>query len=206
VQYVPHAFGWKAANLPFCFWLRSRRRDSVWIMFHEVAYPRGTAYSLAENVLAFVTRWMAAIAARRAERIFVSIPGWRPLVASAVGTTVPLEWLPIPNSVPVVDDGTGCRYGSGCRKATPSSDTLAYGRLIRSMLRSGCRSPGRDRLPGAAARPRRRPFKDELIAAHSGLPAASTTAAGVRRLVAARQRMRPMLQPYPDGVSSRRTS
>src|ERR1700689_3287382 len=72
VQYVPHAFGWKAANVPFCLWLRSRRRDSLWIMFHEVAYPRGAGYSLAENVLSVVTRWMAAVAGRAAQRIFIS--------------------------------------------------------------------------------------------------------------------------------------
>ncbi len=25
IQYVPHAYGYKAMNLPFCLWLRSRR-------------------------------------------------------------------------------------------------------------------------------------------------------------------------------------
>ena len=39
IQYVPHAFGWKAANVPLCLWLQSRRRDSVWVMFHEIAFP-----------------------------------------------------------------------------------------------------------------------------------------------------------------------
>src|SRR6187401_3142136 len=34
VQYVPHAFGWKAANVLFCLWLRARRRDGIWVMFH----------------------------------------------------------------------------------------------------------------------------------------------------------------------------
>src|SRR4029077_1505112 len=61
VQYVPHAFGWKAANAPFCLWLWSRRRDGIWVMFHEVAYPSGAGYSLAEQVLAFVTGKMAAL-------------------------------------------------------------------------------------------------------------------------------------------------
>src|SRR5207247_3483550 len=39
VQYVPHAFGWKAANVPFCLWLRARRRDPVWVMVHVVLMP-----------------------------------------------------------------------------------------------------------------------------------------------------------------------
>ena len=28
VQYVPHAFGWKAMNVPFCLWLRARRTSA----------------------------------------------------------------------------------------------------------------------------------------------------------------------------------
>jgi glycosyltransferase involved in cell wall biosynthesis len=211
VQYVPHAFGWKAANLPFCFWLRSRRRDSVWIMFHEVAYPHGTAYSLAENMLALVTRWMAAIAGRHAERIFVSIPDWRPLVESAIGKTVPLEWLPIPTSVPVADDPAGvAAVRSRVAEGHPIVGHLGtYGRLIRPMLRrllpallgaTACRvlllGRGGDR------------FKDELIAKHPELAGridapGELPADDLSRHVSACDLM---VQPYPDGVSSRRTS
>jgi glycosyltransferase involved in cell wall biosynthesis len=211
VQYVPHAFGWKAANLPFCFWLRSRRRDSVWIMFHEVAYPHGMAYSLAENVLALVTRWMAAIAGRHAERIFVSIPDWRPLVESAIGKKVPLEWLPIPTSVAVIDDVAGvAAVRSRMAQGHPIVGHLGtYGRLIRPMLRrvvpallgaTDCRvlllGRGGER------------FKDELIAAHPALAGridapGPLTADDLSRHVSACDLM---VQPYPDGVSSRRTS
>jgi glycosyltransferase involved in cell wall biosynthesis len=211
VQYVPHAFGWKAANLPFCFWLRSRRRDSVWIMFHEVAYPHGAAYSLAENVLALMTRWMVAIAGRHAERIFVSIPKWRPLIESAIGKTVPLEWLPIPTSVPVVDDAAGAAaVRSRVAHGHPIVGHLGtYGRLIRPMLRlalpallaaTDCRvlllGRGGDR------------FKNELIAAHPELARridapGPLTSEDLSRHVSACDLM---LQPYPDGVSSRRTS
>jgi len=40
VQYVPHAFGLKAMNLPFCYWLYARRRWNIDVMFHEVAFAR----------------------------------------------------------------------------------------------------------------------------------------------------------------------
>jgi len=59
VQYVPHAFGWKAANLPFCFWIRSRRRESIWVMFHEVAYPFDRDQTPLRNALAVLNRMMA---------------------------------------------------------------------------------------------------------------------------------------------------
>ena len=211
VQYVPHAFGWKAANLPFCFWLRSRRRDSLWIMFHEVAYPRGAEYTVAENVLSRVTRWMAAIAGRYAERIFIAIPGWRPVLESAVGKAVPLEWLPIPSSVRGADDAAGVAI---VRSRMAPGHLLVghlgtYGALIRPMLRSAlpalmaatdCRAVmlgrGGDR------------FRDELTGAHPEL-AGRIDAPGplapddLSRHVSACDLM---LQPYPDGVSSRRTS
>ena len=38
VQYVPHAFGLRAMNLPFCAWLyaHARRTGGADVMFHEV--------------------------------------------------------------------------------------------------------------------------------------------------------------------------
>ena len=183
----------------------------MWIMFHEVAYPHGAGYSLGENVLALVTRWMAAIAGRHAERIFVSIPGWRPLVESAVGKQVPIEWLPIPSSVPVADDGAGVAIvRSRMAQGHPLVGHFGtYGRLIRPMLRlalpafmavTDCRvlllGRGGDM------------FRDELTAEHPEI-AGRIDAPGplapddLSRHVSACDLM---LQPYPDGVSSRRTS
>src|SRR3954464_3715855 len=51
VQYVPQSFGWKGANVPFCLWLRSRRRDSIWIMFHEVMFCAGDDEGLLRQAL-----------------------------------------------------------------------------------------------------------------------------------------------------------
>jgi glycosyl transferase family 1 len=211
VQYVPHAFGWKAANVPFCLWLRSRRRDSLWIMFHEVAYPRGAGYSLAENALSVVTRWMAAIAGRAAQRIFVSIPAWRPLVESTIGSDVSIQWLPVPSSVPFVGDLAGTALVRSCiGQDHPLVGHLGtYGGLIRPMLRA-C-------LPALLATTDCRmlllgrggdEFRDELIRGHPELggrivaPGEQSPDALSRHVSACDV----MLQPYPDGISSRRTS
>ena len=45
VQYVPHAFGLKAMNLPFCLWLYShaRRNGGAVVIFHEVNLGFGRA-------------------------------------------------------------------------------------------------------------------------------------------------------------------
>jgi glycosyltransferase involved in cell wall biosynthesis len=211
VQYVPHAFGWKAANVPFCWWLRSRRRDSVWVMFHEVAYPTGSEYSARENALGTVTRWMASIVGRAAQRIFVSIPAWRPIVESLTGTCVPIEWLPVPSTISPVDDPVG----SSILRARISQDRSlvghlgTYGNLMRPLLEASlpglltttdCRLLLLGRQGGV--------LRDALLAAHPhftdriAAPGALTDADLSRHVAACDV----MLQPYPDGVSSRRTS
>jgi glycosyltransferase involved in cell wall biosynthesis len=211
VQYVPHAFGWKGANVPFCLWMRSRRRDSLWIMFHEVACPRGAGYSLAENALSVVTRWMAAIAGRAAQRIFVSIPAWQPLVQSIIGRDASIQWMPVPTSVPFIADRAGAALvRSRIGEDHPLVGHLGtYGGLIRPMLRA-C-------LPALLATTDCRilllgrggnQFRDELIRDHPKLggrivaPGEQSPEALSRHVSACDV----MLQPYPDGISSRRTS
>jgi glycosyltransferase involved in cell wall biosynthesis len=211
VQYVPHAFGWKAANVPFCLWLRSRRRDALWIMFHEVAYPRDAENSLAENALSVVTRWMAATAGRAAERIFVSIPAWQPLLESMIGTGRSIQWMPVPSNVPFVGDLAGTalvrsRVGQGHPLV---GHVGTYGRLIRPMLRA-C-------LPGLLATTdcrflllgrRGNEFRDELVADHPEL-GGRIVAPGEQSLDELSRHVSAcdvMLQPYPDGITSRRTS
>ena len=99
VQYVPHAFGWKAMNVPFCVWLfNRRRRERIWVMFHEVAYPISREQSLRHNTLGCVTRLMASLASRAAERCLVSTPAWSPLVEQK-GQRLPIEWLPVPSNL-----------------------------------------------------------------------------------------------------------
>jgi glycosyltransferase involved in cell wall biosynthesis len=211
VQYVPHAFGWKAANVPFCLWLRSRRRDALWIMFHEVAYPRGAEYSLAENALSVVTRWMAATAGRAAQRIFVSIPAWQPLLESMIGTGRSIQWMPVPSNVPFVGDLAGTalvrsRVGQGHPLV---GHVGTYGRLIRPML-TAC-------LPALLATTdcrflllgrRGNEFRDELFADHPEL-GGRIVAPGEQSLDELSRHVSAcdvMLQPYPDGITSRRTS
>src|SRR5271166_3646609 len=82
IQYVPHAFGWKAMNLPFVAWVlirRIRRRDDVRVMFHEVAFP-WVRQPLRYDVIAAIHRVMAAVMLRACARAYVATPGWLPLL------------------------------------------------------------------------------------------------------------------------------
>jgi glycosyltransferase involved in cell wall biosynthesis len=99
VQYVPHAFGWKAMNVPFCLWLWGRRQ-ALDVMFHEVAFPLSSDQPWKHNLLAVVNRGMASLLVRAAQRIFVSIPGWKPLLHRLASRFPEPRWLPIPSNLP----------------------------------------------------------------------------------------------------------
>ena len=211
VQYVPHAFGWKAANVPFALWLRSRRRDSVWIMFHEVAYPVGAGYGVGENLLGAITRRMAAIAGRAAERIFVSIPAWQPVVESLAGTRAPIVWLPVPSTISPVDDPAGSALvRSRVAQGRPVVGHLGtYGRLIRPMLEASLRALLSMTDCSVLLLGRQGDtFRDELMVRHPQfggriVAPGDLSDVDLSHYVSACD---VMLQPYPDGVSSRRTS
>jgi glycosyltransferase involved in cell wall biosynthesis len=211
VQYVPHAFGWKAANVPFCLWLRSRRKDGVWVMFHEVAYPFARGAGLMLNALAAVNRLMAMLVGSAAERAFVSIPAWRSGVGSVTHAGTPVMWLPVPSLIAVAGERQAsadirARYGQGHPLV---GHVGTYGDLIQPMLdsslpelagQSGCRIMLLGHNSDAACR--------ELVAKH---PALAGRAHGLGTLTpdALSHHVSAcdvMLQPYPDGISSRRTS
>lgn len=211
VQYVPQAFGWKALNLPFCWWLKSRRRDSIWVMFHEVATPLERHQPLVHSAIAVVTRRMASIVAASAERAFVSIPAWEPVLRS-LGASLPIAWLPVPSAIPVVDDA-GAVERVRRRLATGGEPVVGhfgtYGSLTRPLLEAAVTSlletiPCRVMLLGR---------ESERVAASLGAHfphwRERITGTGVldpRDVSLALSSCDVMLQPYPDGISSRRTS
>lgn len=211
VQYVPHAFGWKALNLPFCWWLKSRRRDSVWVMFHEVAVPLDRRQSLSLNLLALVTRRMAAAAAAAAERTFVSIPAWTPMLRG-VGASANPEWLPVPSGIPVMADPSATAAVRA--RLSPSGDVIAahfgtFGGLIRPLLAASLpvlleRSSCRVLLLGRGSERFRASFVNEHPCYEPRILAAGELSA--RDLSASLSACDFLLQPYPDGITSRRTS
>jgi glycosyltransferase involved in cell wall biosynthesis len=138
VQYVPHAFGWKAMNLPFCLWLASRRKEAIWSMFHEVAYPCGWRQSLRHNLLGVVTRAMASLVAQAAQKIFVSIQAWEPLLRRlSFGRRRPVVWLPVPSNIPakVCDAAVAsARMRAPYRPATIVGHFSTFGGSIGALL------------------------------------------------------------------------
>ena len=98
VQYVAPAFGFRGVNLAFCAWLAGHADDEVWVQFHEVAHDFAWHQPLRQNGLALVQWWMAQLVAERAQRLFISVPGWR----RQLGRYGPnAELLPIPSNIPL---------------------------------------------------------------------------------------------------------
>jgi glycosyltransferase involved in cell wall biosynthesis len=213
LQYVPHAFGWKAMNVPLCVWLGSRYRGRLGVVFHEVAFPMTRDQSMRHNFLGVVTRAMAAILARSAQRIFVTIPAWEPMLRSISRTRQTIQWLPNFSTIPVVEDEAGANairrrvavaggkiaghFGAYGPVYDDGTTALIAATLERdadlSVLLIGKRGTEfRDRMIG------RRPSFANRIVATGVLPPAE-----ISRSIAACDLM---LQYYPDGVSSRQTS
>jgi glycosyltransferase involved in cell wall biosynthesis len=215
VQWVPHSYGYRSLNLPFCAWLLHRamaRGDAVELMVHEpfLSYRRG---AWKQNAAAAVQRLMTAVLLRAAHRVWVAAPlwevWWRPF---ALGRSVPFAWLPIPGNVPVRGDAAAVarvreRYAGGGALlghfGTYGPDIAAGLRpALPALLRAGAERSLL--LVGRGSRA----FRDELLRdapdlegrvhATGGLPAGeiSSHLAAIDLLV----------QPYPDGVNARRGS
>jgi glycosyltransferase involved in cell wall biosynthesis len=215
IQYVPHAFGWKAMNLPFAAWVaaRARRIAPVWVMAHEVAFPFAWR-PRTHAILGAATAVMARLIFGAADRMFVSIPGWGPRIRRICHRAQPAEWLAIPSNVPAAADaaevaavrrqygrdGTATLVGHFGTFGAPITDVLgpAAAELLarRATAQLFLVGRGSDR------------FRDDLANRHPAL-AGRVTATGelpAERLPAHLRACDLLLQPYPDGVSSRRTS
>lgn len=216
VQWVPHSYGYQSMNLPFCLWLWKRatfNHDRVEIMVHEpyLAFGEGT---WKQNAAAVVHRIMTTILLNAAHRVWVAIPAWekswRPYT---LGHHVPFAWLPVPSNIPVVDDPAGVR--SVRDRYAPAGSLIVghfgtYGRHIRELLMG--------LLPAFLHRDMNHVLvllgrggellRDELVHGDPAL-AQRIRATGSLSPVDLSKHLSAcdvMIQPYPDGVSSRRSS
>jgi glycosyltransferase involved in cell wall biosynthesis len=213
VQYVPQAFGFKAMNLPFCLWLFGRRHGGMAVMFHEVMFPMRVSQPLKHNVIGLTNRLMVMLVARSAERIFVATPLWDGLLRRFIGSHNSISWLPVPSNIPVIDDSAGV---AATRHAYSPDGVLLLGHfgthsglvgrsvedLLAPVMQSRC--DARMLLIGADSTN----LRDRWVGANPGLADRVYATGGLApdRLSLALQACDIMIQPYPDGVSTRRGS
>lgn len=217
VQYVPHGFGYRSMNVALCAWLwaRARRGDRVELMVHEpfLAFGEG---GLRQQAAAVVHRLMTLTLLRAASRVWVSTPAWeRAWRPYAVGRRVPFAWLPVPCTIPVAEDAAGAaavRARYACGEGTRLIGHLGtYGRHVSEYLLRLAPALLGDAGEGAALLLMGRggeSVREEIVGRDARL-AGRVHAAGYaepRELSRQLAACDLLLQPYPDGVSSRRTS
>lgn len=213
VQYVPHAFGLKAMNLPFCVWLYKQRHRDVTVMFHEVAYPIRRGQSLERNALGAMHRLMAAAVARSAKHIFVAAEAWRGKVRRYASAGCPIFWAPVPSNVPVIKDSHAMK--SQRARYAPRGEALighfgTYGAELSERLRHALEpmvetnSAVNVLLIGRGSEE----FRAKFMVRH---PNAARRVHATGRLDRREASLSisacdAMLQPYEDGITSRNAS
>jgi len=212
VQYVPSGFGYRAMNVRFARWLR-RRPERLWMMFHEVAYPVGWRVPPAQSVRGLVNRWMARQLLRRAERAFVSTTAWSAQVEALWRGKGKAVELPVPSNLPL--DAEPAAVMEARSRHRGDADVLlgsfgTYGPLVAPLLERALREL-------LEAGPKRRALLVGRGSAAFSRRFAATAPALARRVIATGE-LAPeasaahlaachvLLQPFPDGVTTRRTS
>jgi len=213
VQWVPHAFGRRSMNVGFCRWVRrrGRRGDIVDLVVHEpfLAFREG---SIRQDGAAAVHRLMVALLLSVAQRVWVAIPAWAALLKPwAFGRQVDFCWLPVPSNVPVVSDQMGV---AGVRANVAGNAPIVVGhfstygthtrhdldaivpRLLTALPDAEVVLLGRGGEPVAAAlRERLGPDAPRVVA---------TGPLEATQLSCHLQACDLLVQPYPDGASTRR--
>ena len=176
-------------------------------MFHEVQFPWLRGQSLKHRLLAIVTKWMAKQVGSSANRCFVSTPAWETLLQKLY-ILGPIQWLPIPTNLPF-------------NLALPSRQTDAarplrighfgtYGPLTNSEIKKIVLAVDQSSISSEIVLLGRgsERFCHRLIAEHPTFQARIRTLDGLEAAATADEisRCDLMIQWYPDGISSRRTS
>jgi hypothetical protein len=216
VQWVPHAFGFRSANLAFSLWLWNRafaHNDHLEIMVHEpyLPLPQG---NIQHTALALAHRFMLMPLLCAAKRVWTAIPKWEECCRSyALGRKIPFAWLPVISNIPVADKSSDiqairARYAPSEQSLVGHFGTCGgeIGTALRAVIpelfsRDANRTLlliGNDSEQGRAALLHESPLYADRIHAtgeQSDVEISSCISA-----------CDVMFQPYPDGATSRRGS
>jgi glycosyltransferase involved in cell wall biosynthesis len=167
-----------------------------------------------ENAAAVAHRLMTVLLLAAASQVWISIPHWEGLLRPyAFGRRVPFRWLPVPSNIPARNDSAGVqtvrrRYADGDRLLIGHFGT--FGSSITALLEpilcacAGHDSNGIILLIGKGSEQ----FRHQLVQKEPRL-AGQVQATGALRAEELSSHLAAcdlLIQPYPDGVSTRRGS
>lgn len=208
VQWVPHGYGHHSVNLPIAYWLLARswwNRDDLQVLVHEPCAP----LSLRPGLLAaaLLHRIMLVLVCLGASTVWESTPSWEPIIAPyLLGRTRP-RWLPIPAATAGMPlpprtqrsaDGPAVvgHFGTFSPPVVPMLEAALAVVLEQSGAHVRLIGRGSDRFRSELLR--HRPQFTPRVEATGIVPSHDLDAALAACDV--------MVQPYPDGISARRTS
>ena len=212
VQYVPNALGRRGTNLGFCRWLLAQRRAGrdIRVMFHEPYFYFGWRRPW-RNVIALVQRVMAALLVRASTQLYYSSANWHaylePYGAADRGLV-----MPIPSTMP--GEAPAAQVNEFRREFAPGARVVGhfgtFGEHVAdellAVLPALLERDGNVRIILIGRNGER--FHRELVRRQ---PAAAervyaTGELGPADVAVALAACDVLFQPYPDGVSTRRTS
>jgi glycosyltransferase involved in cell wall biosynthesis len=213
VQYVPAVFGRHGTNVPFCRWLLEQRRAGydVRVMFHE-PYFYFSWQRPWRNVLAIVQRVMARIVLQASTHVYYSSSNWDRYLRS-YGAPVDARVLPIPATVPA-NPSWALVSEFRARFSAEGSPVVGHFGTFGDHV-AGVLTPMLERLLReeqhvniALIGTSSDAYRDAFVRL---VPAAANRIHATGRLnsdavAAAVRACDVMVQPYPDGVTTRRTS
>ena len=215
IQYVPHAFGFKAMNLPFCLWLyaHTRKYGGATVMFHEVELGILPGDPMRYRLIDAANKLMARLAVRSAAQIFIAASVWETILRRYNTDGRPITWLPVPSTIAVVDDNA--RIAAAKLHMVPDGGPVVghfgtFAPAIAAMLHAiiprvlALDSTATMILIGSNSDT----FREALLSENPALGGRirATGALQAEGVSLAISSCDVMMQPYPDGVSSRRTS
>lgn len=217
VQYTPNAWRQRGMNLGFCRWLRQRAAagDTVWLMVHEVRYPFWLRDRPWRWLLTLAHGRMIRDALAASERVFhVSQSNGEALRRIDPRRGGASRWVPVPCTVPVVDDPAGIAairasvapagvqvVGSFGSYRWPSLGPSLEGTLVDLLA-------GRDDRVGLLVGQRSDRYATALRDRHPALRGRLTGTGALPGDAVSRhlQVCDLLVLPYDDGISTRRTT
>jgi glycosyltransferase involved in cell wall biosynthesis len=212
LQYVPTALGSGRTNVTFCRWLLERRRAGVdvRVMFHE-PYFYFTLRRPWLNGVALAHRAMTALLIRASDPIYVSTDTWLRYL-SPYGAVPRVETLPIPATVAQIASAEQILPFRTAMGAAHSEVVVGhfgtYGDHVAGELMPALHAIVR-RLPSTRLALLGAGSEAFLSRVEDAIPEVHAYASGrlSQQCVAAALRACDLvIQPYPDGVTTRRTS
>jgi glycosyltransferase involved in cell wall biosynthesis len=104
-------------NVAFCRWLAKRKLanpdEQIDLMIHEPCLGLWEG-GLRHNIVALVHRAMLIYLLKSADRVWISIPAWEPILRPLLfGREIPIECAPVPSNIPVSISGADADYAIG---------------------------------------------------------------------------------------------